>query len=120
MHLSVILWLASLLTAQAAWLLIFTGHLVPGLIDRGRGEVFTMKDVEHWFLSRGHYKLHTLWTCRTCQALWTALGGVILFALVSRSLEGATPHSFLFNLVLVILMCGTNIIISRCLQKLLL
>ena len=115
-----LLWGTSLLTAQAAWLLIFTGHLVPGLIDRGRGEVFTTKDVEKWFLSRGHYKLHTLWTCRTCQAFWTAVGSVLLFAIVSRSIEGVSPGSPLFNLILLILMCGTNIIISKCLQKLLL
>lgn len=120
MILAALIWIATLFTAQACWLVIFHSPLIPGLIDRGRGELFTRADVERWLLTRGDYKLHTLWTCQTCQAVWTGVGGVLLFAAAYRLLGCPPVASLLTGILVIILLLGSNIILSKWLQKTLL
>ena len=55
------------------WVAVFRGPAVIHLMSRYTEEdLHTHKDVENWLLQNSQWFFHTLWTCRVCQAFWTA------------------------------------------------
>lgn len=94
-------WLICLAVANGVWIVVFCSPLVRHLIMRYvevEEELHTSTDVENFFLARGMWFAHNLWTCPTCQAVWTAALATACLVITPSASVWLSPIVFLATL----------------------
>lgn len=94
-------WLICLAIANGVWVVVFCSPLIRHVITHYvelEEELYTSTDVENFFLARKMWFAHNLWTCATCQAVWTAAFATICFVMAPGISVWASPIIFLATL----------------------
>lgn len=84
-------WFFCTACANGLWLVIFKSPLVKHIASHFTdADMCTSADLENYFLARRWWFVHNLWTCTTCQAVWTS-------AVATLAFYTAVPVSLLFS-----------------------
>ena len=92
-------WLFAMAVANGFWIVMFRSPLVRHLVSHYTGEeLYTQTDLENFLLGRDLWFAHNLWTCPTCQAVWTTATAILVFLVTSPIWILASPLIFLATL----------------------